>query len=71
MTTLREAAQNLHDKIDDLNAEVMRGEALCIICKALSYNGVEDIEHTADCILAILRRILSEDYDETTYLMGA
>ncbi len=60
MTTLREVAQSLHDKIDNLNAETGYNLSLCIICDAGSYNGVEGIEHKVECLLAKLRIILSE-----------
>ena len=67
MTTLREVAQSLHDKIDNLNVEVGTKEVLCIICKAVSYNGVEGIEHKEECLLARLRRILDDNDDERNY----
>ncbi len=59
MTTLREVAQGLHDKIDDLNVQTDFNLALCIICNAGSYNGTEGIQHKEKCLLTALRKIIS------------
>lgn len=56
---LEETGQALHDAVDDLNAASRVPRDLCFLCGSNAY-GVNGLEHTSVCTLALFRAAIAE-----------
>lgn len=52
--------QEVHDFLDDYNAEQSDAFTFCVFCKSHQYNGSEGVVHKDGCIILKLRKILNQ-----------
>ena len=53
-----DALRKLHDKIDDLNAELATDDCYCLLCKSSTYNSIKGVVHRYSCPLLEARKYL-------------
>lgn len=53
------ALERLAAAVDDLNAEGVAGQTLCLLCRAMEYSSIVGVVHEPDCELLNARTVLA------------